>query len=232
MSIYSATKSGLEFSGSTAGSWTMGYDVSNNRFAISSSTALGTTDRLVINSSGNVGIGQTAPGSLLSVAGGISAGSYSAAAAPSNGMIISGNVGIGTTGPSFKLDINQSTTGLVPLRIKGLNGLTGIRYDTANTDSGAERNWFVGSNVISYGDFTFRQSNAQGGDPTTAGTDRLYIKNDGNVGIGNTAPLSKLGVTGSASIGATYGAIAAPTSGMIIEGNVGIGTTGPVSKLM
>ena len=40
LSIYSATKSGLEFSGSTAGSWTMGYDVSNNRFAISSSTAL------------------------------------------------------------------------------------------------------------------------------------------------------------------------------------------------
>ena len=113
----------------------------------------------------------------------------SATAAPPNGMIISGNAGIGDDGP-FKLDINQSTTGLVPLRIKGLNGLTGIRYDTANTDSGAERNWFVGSNVISYGDFTFRQSNAQGGDPTTR--DRQAIsKTIGNAGIGNTAPLSQ-----------------------------------------
>jgi len=54
-------------------------------------------------------------------------------------------------------------------------------------------------------------------------TDRL--------GIGTIAPLSKLGVLGNASIGATYGAIAAPTSGLIIEGNVGIGTTGPSYKL-
>ncbi len=54
---------------------------------------------------------------------------------------------------------------------------------------------------------------------------------NGRVGIGTTAPLSKLGVTGSASIGATYGAIAAPTSGMIIEGNVGIGTMSPTYRI-
>ncbi|MEI7426031.1 MAG: hypothetical protein WCK16_03860, partial [Candidatus Moraniibacteriota bacterium] len=53
----------------------------------------------------------------------------------------------------------------------------------------------------------------------------------GSIGIGNTNPLSKLGTTGNASIGATYGAIAAPTSGMIIEGNIGIGTTSPNVKL-
>jgi hypothetical protein len=57
--------------------------------------------------------------------------------------------------------------------------------------------------------------------------ERMRIDSNGNVGIGNTAPLSKLGITGNASIGATYGAIAAPTSGMIVEGNVGIGTTTP-----
>jgi hypothetical protein len=56
-----------------------------------------------------------------------------------------------------------------------------------------------------------------------------YTKANGNVGIGTTAPLSKLGVLGSASIGATYGAIVAPTSGLIIEGNVGIGTTAPTN---
>jgi len=39
-----------------------GYDISNNRFSIASSTALGTTDRLVINSSGSVGISSTTPG--------------------------------------------------------------------------------------------------------------------------------------------------------------------------
>ncbi|MEK7478381.1 MAG: tail fiber domain-containing protein [Patescibacteria group bacterium] len=53
----------------------------------------------------------------------------------------------------------------------------------------------------------------------------VYI--NGSVGIGNTAPLSKLGVTGSASVGATYGVIAAPTSGMIIEGKTGIASSSP-----
>ncbi|TSC94215.1 MAG: Uncharacterized protein CEN87_566, partial [Parcubacteria group bacterium Licking1014_1] len=48
--------------------------------------------------SGNVGIGEVAPGSKLSVSGGATVGaSYDTTAAPSNGMIIEGNVGIGTT---------------------------------------------------------------------------------------------------------------------------------------
>jgi hypothetical protein len=70
---------------------------------------------------------------------------------------------------------------------------------------------------------------AGGNNPTTAMIIDGY--RSGNVGIGNTAPLSKLGITGNASIGATYGAIAAPTSGLIVEGNVGIGTTNPGYKL-
>lgn len=51
----------------------------------------------------------------------------------------------------------------------------------------------------------------------------------GTVGIGTTVPLSKLGVLGNVSIGATYGNVAAPTSGLIVEGKVGIGTTAPGS---
>ena len=50
---------------------------------------------------GNVGIGTVAPGSLLSIAGGVGIGtglnsSYVSTAAPVGGMIVQGNVGIGS----------------------------------------------------------------------------------------------------------------------------------------
>ncbi|MBT3349380.1 hypothetical protein HN954_04980 [bacterium] len=62
-------------------------------------------------------------------------------------------------------------------------------------------------------------------------SERMVVKSSGNVGINTSLPLSKFGVLGNSSIGETYGAIAAPTSGLIVEGNVGIGTTDPDSKL-
>jgi len=55
---------------------------------------------------------------------------------------------------------------------------------------------------------------------------------DGYLGIGQTAPGSKLSVLGGVSIGdATYSTTLAPTGGAIIQGNVGIGTTTPSEVL-
>lgn len=45
-----------------------------------------------------------------------------------------------------------------------------------------------------------------------------------NVGVGETAPASKLAVKGSMSVGASYSTTAAPANGAIIQGSVGIGT--------
>jgi hypothetical protein len=53
---------------------------------------------------GKVGIGTSSPGSQLSVASGVSIGSY-AAAAPDSGLLVSGKVGIGTDNPFRNLSV-------------------------------------------------------------------------------------------------------------------------------
>jgi len=57
----------------------------------------------------------------------------------------------------------------------------------------------------------------------TNNLDSLYVKNDGNVGVGTTNPLAKLDVNGTAWLRGTG------TNGLFVNsnGNVGIGTTGP-----
>jgi hypothetical protein len=83
----------------------------SNLFTIDTSNMNGggVTQRLVINSSGNVGIGTTTPQSALAVSSGESIGANYNLAAPSNGLIVQGNVGIGTTNPGAALQVNGQT---------------------------------------------------------------------------------------------------------------------------
>ncbi|KKW18197.1 MAG: putative hemagluttinin, partial [Parcubacteria group bacterium GW2011_GWB1_50_9] len=72
LDIYSTTKSAIGFSGASGDTykWTIGMDVTNGgRFSIASSTALGTTDRLVIDGNGSVGVGTSSPSQQLSIQG-------------------------------------------------------------------------------------------------------------------------------------------------------------------
>ena len=119
----------------------------------------------------------------------------------------SGNVGIGMTSPIAKLQIAGTGTASIQL----------------GSSATVADNWHLTAETAGVGtrDFTIWNGNY------TSGAQRLTILSGGATGIGTSAPLSKLGVAGSASVGATYGEIAAPTSGMIIEGNVGIGTSSP-----
>ena len=84
-----------------------------------------------------------------------------------------GNVGINTTSPTHLLTLSQPSGGTVI----ALNNT----FNTANN-----RNWGLQSNYLAYGDFTINQSNALFGDPSAAGTSRIYIQPNGRIGINTT----------------------------------------------
>jgi len=63
----------------------------------------------------------------------------------------------------------------------------------------------------------------------TFGTEAIRVlSNNQNVGIGETAPTSKLGVKGNTAIGLGYSNVAAPTNGLIVQGHTTIGYFAPL----
>ncbi|MFA5772897.1 MAG: NYN domain-containing protein, partial [Thermoplasmata archaeon] len=161
-----------------------------------------------------------------------------------------GNVGIGQTVPTSKLDVTTAGLGVTQTTSSGLAlvnttaalvGAQQISPALRWSGFGWKTDATAGSQAVDFRAFITPVQGAANptgylgfGSSVNGGAysdNQMVITTAGNVGIGQTAPLSKLGITGNASIGATYGAIVAPTSGMIIEGNVGIGEVSPGSKL-
>src|SRR3990167_2576628 len=187
-----------------------------------------------VNANGNVGIGTAVSLSKLGVLGSASIGTtYGAIVAPTSGLIIEGDVAIGASAavPNYKMYIyspyNQglvvdSSTGNSSILIKGsLHG----RFELQ--DTGATSDSQVYQFISDDGSFEIRRANDA---ITVVNATPFAIKND-NVGIGETAPGSKLSVSGGGTFGAGYDTTAAPTNGLLVEGNVGIGTTSPYSLL-
>ncbi len=154
---------------------------------------------------------------------GVSIGTnYSLLTGPANGMIVEGKVGIGMNPPATTLDCAPDSGavdgyGNTNARFYGTSGVI-IGSITANTA-------YIGSGSSSANGLNFYTN----GTGTPLFTMRLT--NGGNVGVNQANPLSKLAISGNLSVGTTYGALAAPTSGAIIEGFVGIGTTSPSAPL-
>ncbi len=175
-----------------------GSDTSNSTLNMNVSGQSGTG--LVVTNLNRVGIGQSAPANLLSVAGSISAGSYSGTAAPTNGMIIDGNVGIGNSTGAEKLQV----TGNIRLD-KSATAYSGqpypsfdLKLQSSSFDSYYSTEYLQNFSLRTSGYATYAsQPNYRFGILNNSGTEYFSILgSNGNVGINTTAPGYKLTLNG------------------------------------
>jgi hypothetical protein len=171
---------------------------------------------------------------------------------PNTLVVTNGNVGIGTTGPGQALDVNGSIAAVssdaqtAPLIVSnisaGPSGLYSWVYEglTPNVVANSGSLFLMGK-AKSQNNSGYMSFKYVGAGSTSNQYQWSFYSNDnlmslwatGNlgVGMGETAPGSKFSSGGNLSVGSTFGAVAAPANGAIIEGNVGIGTTNPAAAL-
>jgi hypothetical protein len=203
-------------------------------FSIYDSTSA--ADRLIISSSGNVGVGNTSPNNKLHVAGSASIGSSYNVAAPTNGLIVQGNVGIGTTSPSNRLDsaINVASSNhlgdanVYALAIKNYDATAGNAVGMTFGHGGYNYTNFVasirtGTGANPKGDLVFGGRPADG----SAFTENMRLQAGGNVGIGTASPLTLLDVRGGSITSGT----ATSTNGSTIIAGYYSNTAGVLTVL-
>jgi hypothetical protein len=159
--------------------------------------ANGSWDYLVINTSGNVGIGTTSPTSLLHLAG-----------VGGDGVAFLRIAGTASDAFNWGSSVMYANLAATETAIN----LIGKAQSQYNSCYIGYRHVADGSasNMLSLGLY--------------AADHLVNILGNGNVGIGNITPANKLAVSGSVSVGSNYN-VAAPANGLIVEGSVGIGVS-------
>ena len=187
----------------------------------------GNNQSMILNGSGNLGIGTTSPGSLLAVAGGQTIGAaYANLAAPTNGLIVQGNVGIGIT-PAYTFDVN------------GTAHANSLIVGNSSTQNAIYFNGVTGDGNTYYTMMLERLFDPAGGTNVTTDYSELLLAkfNDGGQDrIRYLAPIHKWQVYNNGISPGDTAAILADnnyTTAMYINstGNVGIGTTSPTFPL-
>ncbi|MCF7843688.1 DUF5011 domain-containing protein [Candidatus Gracilibacteria bacterium] len=160
----------------------------------------GIYDRMVLDTSGNFGIGTTSPSQKLDVWGNLNIATGSTPTLFAN--TATGNVGVGTANPVSKLNVGGDVT---------IN--SGSKYYFSENGSNPDTNWSLGYNVLGGGNLVtgagvsqtiFNGSGYGYLIKNTSGTPLFEIQGSdgkaiftGNVGIGTTNPLYKFMVQAS-----------------------------------
>jgi len=148
----------------------------------------GSNVQMIIAANGNVGIGTTAPNNTLDV----------------NGTSRFRNAIYQGGGYAYLGNYNSGPTPTYPTSGNGLAVATNISNGMAEADIW---NTALPSIYLNTGIRFLQQTGA------SAYTDLMFLKNNGNVGIGTTSPAAKLDVTGEVRIGNTSLACSATTAG-------------------
>lgn len=203
-----------------------------------------TSTFMLMDKSGNVGIGTTSPQANLQVSGSFTVSTSAQTTTPSLYVGTNGNVGIGTSSPGQKLHVaGKAVLGDTNSTANGGRVLQVYTGNNANANAGIDIS--RGSNAThgtASSQLSLRLKSDSGGgywgaigfaNSDTPGENISLLAN-GNVGIGTTAPSATLHVSGTARITSwtTIAANVAPTTELDVYGTIsatGISTAGTIT---